>query len=484
MGFIGEHKNDIIQLVMAMLIGYLLYKMVFLVAYRTYIVANWSDYRCNPMFMPLASMLNIPDPNAEKSANGLLTVSANLKYCVGQTVGGQMGKYTKTSTGAVSALVKGLERMTTTTGEHNKWIATLQKQTLNASNGIMTKVKTAQSLMSYFAIKIKELLKKLFAVFMTMIYVMKTAEHAIVGMAQGPFALAVDDMSCFVGTTPIELNDGGIKYISEIEVGDVLLGDNKVIGVTKSYAPYILYKYNDEVIVSGSHLVYEDGLWVKIKEAVTKTEYNNEGEDRYEYIYNLVTANNTIQIYDTTYRDYCECSNSEINHNIRNYVLDSLNMANPDMENNHHKYDYKYDNKYDYKDYYLTGYESNTIVDMKDGIKKAIKDINTGEELKGVGKVTSIVRYECNNIENICMLNGIIMSGYNIVRNGFGRWCFAHDMGDKLTDKDLNNGMDIYSISTDKGTLHMGSVEFRDLNETYSDKTNSGIDNMIMSYLN
>ena len=91
MTFIGDHKNDFLQLLLVILMGYLLYKMVFLVAYKSYIVANWSDYRCNPMFMPLAGMLNIPDPGGEESANGLLTVKANFGYCLKQKAGVHMG---------------------------------------------------------------------------------------------------------------------------------------------------------------------------------------------------------------------------------------------------------------------------------------------------------------------------------------------------------------------------------------------------------
>ena len=343
MTFIGEHKNDIIQLVMIMLMGYLLYKMVFLVAYRGYIVANWPDYRCNPMFMPLAGMLNIPDPKADKSANGLLTVSANFSYCLNQKMGEQMGVHLKPARGALSDLTDAASNMTSGIANTHGFIGSLEATTLNASNGIMTKVKTAQSLLSFYVIKIKELVKKLFAVFMAMIYIMKTSENAMKGVVQGPLALGVEELVCFVGTTPIEMNDGEIKNISDIDVGDVLLGDNKVMGVTKSYAPNILYKYNHEVIASGSHIVYEAGSWVKIKDSRRKTEYNNEGENRYEFVYNLVTDNNKIQIYDIIYRDYCECSNSAVNYQIRNYVLDSLNGYSSDPMDTIVSGDNKYD---------------------------------------------------------------------------------------------------------------------------------------------
>ena len=491
MTFIGEHKNDILQLVMMMLMGYLLYKMVFLVAYRTYIVANWPDYRCNPMFMPLAGMLNIPDPKAE---NGLLTVSANFSYCLNQKMGQQMNIHLKPAHGALSDLTDAASHMTSGISDTHGALGGLQTMTLNASNGIMTKVKTAQSLLSFYVIKIKELVKKLFAVFMSMIYIMKTSENAMKGMVQGPFALGIEELACFVGTTPIELHDGTVVNISEIEVGTVLLDDNKVLGVTKSYAPLILYKYNGDVIASGSHLVYEDGSWMKIRDSRRKTEYRNDGNDgndgldRYELVYNLVTANNKIQINNVTYRDYCECSNSAVNNRVRNYVLKCLNNSvDNELYNDINDINDINEECGDKKDYYLTGFGSDTTLDIKGGSKKYIADIVIGEELVGVGKVTGIVKYGCEDVDQMCAINGVIMSRYNIVMDyARGEWCFAHEIGREIVDLNLdlnNNSIDIYSISTEEGVLNVGNMVFRDLNETYSDRVNSEIDNMIMSYL-
>ena len=117
-------------------------------------------------------------------------------------------------------------------------------------------------------------------------------------------------------------------YIKDLQIGDVLENDNKVIGIIKSGAPKVLYKY-DDVIVSGSHLVYENSKWVKVGESENKTKIENH---EYSLVYNLVTQNNQIKINNTLFRDYSECSNSVINNHIREYILREIN--NNCLENN------------------------------------------------------------------------------------------------------------------------------------------------------
>ena len=77
-------------------------------------------------------------------------------------------------------------------------------------------------------IKFQELFKKLFAVFMTIIYIMKTMENTLKGVLQGPIAQGVDEFDCFTGDTLVELQNGELKQISYIDVNDVLKNDNNV----------------------------------------------------------------------------------------------------------------------------------------------------------------------------------------------------------------------------------------------------------------
>ena len=43
MGYLGEHKKDILELLIIVLIGVVMYLMVFLTVYKKYIIANWIE---------------------------------------------------------------------------------------------------------------------------------------------------------------------------------------------------------------------------------------------------------------------------------------------------------------------------------------------------------------------------------------------------------------------------------------------------------
>ena len=74
---------------------------------------------------------------------------------------------------------------------------------------------------------------------------------------------------CFQGNTPITMQDGSIKCIKDIALGEKLhLGGsvNLLLKMQVSDLSEIdMYNYGG-VIVSGSHLVYED-KWIRIEDS-------------------------------------------------------------------------------------------------------------------------------------------------------------------------------------------------------------------------
>ena len=493
MSFIGEHKNDFLQLLIIMLIGYVLYKMVFLVSYKSYIIANWTDYRCNPMFMPLTGMLNIPDPKAAPEDNGLLTIKKNFGYCVQQHVRNQMGPQ-------VADLKKNAIGHIKTTKKHgdnikaaHSSISSLHSLTTGISGGFMNRIQNVKSVMNYYSIKFSELFKKLFAVFMTMIYIMKTTENTIAGTIGGPIALGMEELICFIGPTEIEMDDNKIKRICDIDVNDILKNSNRVIGITKSYSPDKLYSYNN-VICTGSHIVYECGKWKKIKDAKMSRIYNNileTGDKEYKYVFNLITEQNIIEINNIKYGDYCECSSGRLNNTIREYIIRSLNNENidtsrEDKDNKDNKDNKDKDDEYN-NDYYITGYLSNTELNLYNKGKIQIQNIKIGDKLIDGGIVSSIVKYDINDIndknDKLYSVGNIIMSGNNIVKHGL-KWSYIKDTTALIYESPFENENYLYSLATSTGRINIGNIELLDLNETYSDKTNLVVDNIILEYLN
>lgn len=99
------------------------------------------------------------------------------------------------------------------------------------------------------------------------------------------------DGFCFEGGTLIELLDGSRVNIKDVKIGDVLYGNNKVIGTLRfNGADVELYNYNG-VKVSGEHLVHHlDKTWVKVADIGLHV------SEKTDVLYSLVTSQNTIPV--------------------------------------------------------------------------------------------------------------------------------------------------------------------------------------------
>jgi hypothetical protein len=110
------------------------------------------------------------------------------------------------------------------------------------------------------------------------------------------------------------------KRIKNIEIGDFING-TKVIGTIKLNGTDIIwYLYND-VIVSGSQLVNEKGIWIRVHQSI----YAKKLDFSLNKMYHLILENNKIIINNLEFTDFCETCNEEINDQIDNLVLEHKN---------------------------------------------------------------------------------------------------------------------------------------------------------------
>ena len=89
---------------------------------------------------------------------------------------------------------------------------------------------------------------------------------------------SINPAACFDKHTMLSMADGSIKSIQRITVGDRLLHDGIVTSIMKlSSTDVDMYKYKD-IIVSGSHYVYENNKFIMIrksKNAIRIPHYND-----------------------------------------------------------------------------------------------------------------------------------------------------------------------------------------------------------------
>lgn len=129
----------------------------------------------------------------------------------------------------------------------------------------------------------------------------------------------------FLSNTPIKLNDGNYKQLSDIKIGDKLHNNDKVLSIISfKLTPDIqLYLYDNEIIVSGGQIVYEDNKWCCVYES-SKIQLMAENCLPL-LLYHINTSSGEVLIGDYKFRDFIETKDSVVNEIIGNTNIEYLN---------------------------------------------------------------------------------------------------------------------------------------------------------------
>jgi hypothetical protein len=216
---------------------------------------NWPQYRCNPMYMPLAD-----------------NIEENFQYCIQTSQSSYMGYLLQPLTFATSG------------------ISSVMGNAVQDINGIRTmfdKVRTfftsiIQSVFGVFlnlviefqriTISIKDLIAKQLGIMTTFIYVLDGSILTMKSMWKGPPGQMVQALGkCFHPNTPIVLKTGEVVPMKKVKHGAILKDGSRVIATMKidntGSNQEALYKIKTkhldnhiDIYVTGSHMIYEDAL--------------------------------------------------------------------------------------------------------------------------------------------------------------------------------------------------------------------------------
>jgi hypothetical protein len=115
---------------------------------------------------------------------------------------------------------------------------------------------------------------------------------------------------CFVAGTMISMSDGSLKPVEQVDIGDTVSVGGKVFATGKFLIDN-LYDYNG-IQVSGTHMVKEDGAWVRVEDSRLGVPL---GDDEV-IVYVFGNENRRIIINGTEFTDYFELSEQQelMNH--------------------------------------------------------------------------------------------------------------------------------------------------------------------------
>ena len=217
------------------------------------IKAQWPLYRCNPMYMPLAD-------NMEE----------NFVYCVQSMQTNFMGYLLQPLTFITSSLGGVLGGFM---GEINDIRAMFDKIRTFISDTIQSIFGVFLNLVIEFqriTMGIKDLIGKTIGVMVSLMYIMDGSIKTMNSTWNGPPGQMVRTLGkCFHPSTNVQLQNGNIKSMKDIDLGDILEDGAIVESVMKidnkrDRAPLYIIRNGGvrsaDIYVTGSHLVYDDTI--------------------------------------------------------------------------------------------------------------------------------------------------------------------------------------------------------------------------------
>jgi len=266
---------------------------------------NWTEYRCNPMILPIAGHINKQEDQTENEAT-----SENFTYCTQNILSNFIGYLLE----PVTYLTSGL--------------ADLGGDLVINISSIRGVVDNIRTFISYITERLYGMMINIIIQFLKIFVLLRDTLTRIVGTLVTVYYMIVgtvmsvisggktfadfinnpwDATFCFHPDTVLKKKNGELCKISDVSLGDILDGNSEVIIILKiknneNNQLYTLKNTNNnsEIIVSGSHLIYTKKGYIEVKnhpKAIKTDIYHPE-------LYCLITSNQKIKIGKYYFHDW------------------------------------------------------------------------------------------------------------------------------------------------------------------------------------
>jgi len=244
--------------------------------------------------------------------------------------------------------------------------------------------------------------------------------------------LSIPKVKCFDKDTLLKMNDGTLKKIIDIEIGDVLSNNNVVTAKIKVTSEGSQMYMLDNIIVSNSHIVKYQDNWIPVSQHPNAYKYDSYND---EFLYCLNTTNKIIEINDIIFTDWDEIYDETLDKVLNN----NINPV-PNINSIHERLD--------------CGFINSTKIKLKDDSNVDIDKIKINDTLQNGEKVYGIVEIDG--------LNLLQQFRYNLGENKFVEG-YAPNL--IFIDKEnIHMNHKLYHLLTDNGTFKIENTIIKDYN--------------------
>ena len=264
------------------------------VAHLEEIKLNWVQYRCNPVYMPLAGMVGSD-------------IATNFMNCTLQSVNTYAGfvmdpiyQNFNILTGILKTIMGSMDFMRSSmAGASNGFLGIVQGTFGKLQN-------TFQEVIQLFG-RVRSIMNRMITSFAVLMNIVSTGVQTGQSVANGPIGQAAE-FFCFQGDTLVDMLGDAKAMIRDIQPGQYLRSGALVKSVLVFDGSRTEMKRLGKVHVSGNHKVLHGGKWVRVENHPDAT-----ASPSFKRIYCLnVEGVHQIQSEGYTFKDYEETDNPAI----------------------------------------------------------------------------------------------------------------------------------------------------------------------------
>lgn len=309
-------SSDVIRSIVIIICFFIIYSVIRVSDTIVDMSSDWSKYRCNPMFMPFASVFGH-------------SAKENFKYCSSKNNNNDMPDLLEPTDNDINLLGDIGGGLTIDIQSSRKFLGNFRDNITSSFGSIYSLIMGIVFEFYRMSLAIKDMLGKTAGVTRTLVYTLEGTVKTMESANDTIFMKALYKLAkmkppklkgCFSGDTLIKLKSGKCKRIDELELNDILTYDTRVLATMKitnvmpdtNKMVSSVYMIpggckEQDVLVTGSHLIYDNIL----KEFVTVREYRNsiKTNRRIETVYCLITDNHTIPIGEHIFHDWEDTPN-------------------------------------------------------------------------------------------------------------------------------------------------------------------------------
>lgn len=469
------------------IIGYGLLVIIFtllimVIAFKRIIKQNWSVYKCHPAVTPFSNFFGYK-------------VDQIYTECLAEKVKGSSEEVLQSYNEAIENQNENSKNMMNSISGVREVMNIFKENFKKSLKNLMTKFQNIGATVQFLILKIQAIFQKILALYITLLYFAWSMLKGLESIVRDPKVLKSQDLIekatnvvsnppkiknpfkksnkkikkafCFDGESEILMDNGSLKKIKDVKIGDKLFNNIEV------YSTLIVNQSNtttyeiDGVYVTEDHLCFYNNKWLRVIDFILENKIipNTKKTD---VVYCLVTSNNMIPSKNHIFRDYEESNNKIFQSIISKMILNYLGQPNQKI-----------------MQHYETGETSNclhysTLINLKDSTK-SIKEIQIGDILKDGNIVQGLFKTKTNN--NKWFEHQGCHLGNNILIKQSNSWKKIYNIEFNKRDSEFNDLG--YHLITSKDTFELkNGIQIRSFMETNNSKLHERISQFTLDFLN